>query len=69
MLYLGTMVVGRVYRVCYRDISVTNTDGWLWLWEGRDDGDRLLPWPMLKSLATGRLYALAPTWLEAADEV
>jgi hypothetical protein len=69
MLRLENMVVGRVYRVCYRGISATDTDGWLWLWEGENDGDHMLPWPVLKSLATGKTSVLASMCLEAADEV
>jgi hypothetical protein len=69
MLHLENMVVGRVYRVCYRGVSATDTEGWLWLWEGEDDGDPKQPWPVLKSLATGETSILAPMWLEAADEV
>jgi hypothetical protein len=68
-MFLENMVVGRVYRVCYLGISATDTDGWLWLWEGEDDGDPKLPWPVLKSLATGKTSVLAPMWLEEADEL
>jgi hypothetical protein len=65
---MGTMVVGRVYRITHRGV-VAKHEGWLWLWEGEDDGDRRFPWPMLKSLATGKTAVIAPMWLEAADEV
>jgi hypothetical protein len=68
MVRLEDMVVGRVYRVCAKRLSyLTATDGWLWIWEGEDDGDVNNLWPILKSITTGCEEHFSPEELEAAD--
>jgi len=65
MAKMEDMVVGRVYRL--RVGLQALTGGWLWIWEGKDDGDRGNLWPILKSITTGREERFSPIYLEAAD--
>jgi hypothetical protein len=67
MVRLEDMVVGRVYRITHGAAAHdVDADGWLWVWEGKSDGDTV-PWPFLKSIATGEEEEFAPAHLEAAD--
>ena len=66
--WMEDMAVGRVYRINNRAAAFdVDTDGWLWVWEGEDDGDEQLPWPLLRSVATGKEEEFDPDQLEAAD--
>lgn len=70
MVLLKNMVVGRVYRVRGSSVAfATATGGWLWIWEGKNDGDVGNEWPILKSIVTGAEEAFAPREMEAADEL
>jgi hypothetical protein len=69
MVRLEDMVVGRVYRITHRAAAHdVDADGWLWVWEGKNDGTTFTPpWPSLKSIATGEEEEFEPAHLEAAD--